>query len=79
MNAADKPMHLTHEELVELTHYKGSKRQINALMQMGFKFMVRPDGTVALLRAHVEKTMGLSDSKAPNRGNVPLDFGGLNG
>ena len=79
MNETEKSMHLTPEELVELTHYKGAKRQINALMHMGFKFMVRPDGTVAILRAHVEKIMGVSDSKAANRANVPLDFGGLNG
>lgn len=79
MNEIEKPMHLTAEELVELTHYKGSKRQINALMHMGFKFMVRPDGTVAVLRAHVEKIMGITDTKSQNRANVPLDFGGLNG
>jgi hypothetical protein len=74
-----KPMHLTLEELVELTHYKTPKRQINALMHMGFKYVVRPDGTVAVLRAHVEKIMGITDSKAENRGNVKPNFGAIYG
>lgn len=56
-------MHLTQAEIVDLTHYKVAKKQAQALHAMGFTFVLRPDGSVAVLRAHVEKLMGLCDSK----------------
>lgn len=55
-------MHLSEDELVELTHYKLAKKQAQALALMGFIFKLRPDGSVAVLRAHVEKEMGVSES-----------------
>jgi len=62
-NLDTPPMHLTSSELIELTHYKVSKRQAQALYTMGFTYILRPDGSVAILRAHVESLMGIENKR----------------
>ncbi len=42
---------LTKEELQELTGFKYPRKQIEALIFMGVKFRVRPDGTPAVLHS----------------------------
>jgi hypothetical protein len=51
-------MILTSDELVELTERRRSSSQVKVLRFMGIEHRVRPDGSVAVLRAHVEATMG---------------------
>lgn len=49
---------LTPDELKDLTHYTRPAAQIRALRAMGIDHKVRPDGSVAVLRSHVEGQMG---------------------
>lgn len=51
-------MFLTPEELVELTHAKQRGTQARALCMMGIEHKLRPDGSIAVLRGHVEKIFG---------------------
>jgi hypothetical protein len=62
----EKPMFLTSQELIDLTHYKAPKRQIQALVTMGFKFATRPDGSVVVSRSHVEEILNLQQGKKPS-------------
>lgn len=59
---------LTPQELWELTHRKTSPAQKKALNSMGIDYRVRPDGTVAVLKSHLEKAMGgVQSSSQPAR------------
>jgi hypothetical protein len=49
---------LTPAELVELTARKMPSAQARALRSMGIEHKVRPDGSVAVLRRHVEILFG---------------------
>lgn len=51
-------MFLTHEELSELTGKRRRQSQLEALRSMGIQHRIRPDGSLAVLRSHVEKEMG---------------------
>lgn len=51
-------MFLTEEEIKELTHYELRKYQAIALRSMGIEHRIRPDGSLAVLRSHVDKIMG---------------------
>ncbi|WP_082926362.1 DUF4224 domain-containing protein [Cupriavidus sp. D384] len=55
---------LSPDELKELTHKCRSSAQVRALRAMGIEHKVRPDGSVAVLRAHVDKEMGAPKQKA---------------
>ncbi|SPA44654.1 DUF4224 domain-containing protein [Cupriavidus taiwanensis] len=48
---------LSEEELRELTRKQKYSAQIRALRAMGIEHKVRPDGTVAVLRSHIERLM----------------------
>lgn len=54
-------MILTHAELVELTGRRVKTAQVRVLRFMGIEHKLRPDGSVAVLRAHVDQAMGASD------------------
>ena len=54
------PMFLRTEEVVALTNRQRSAAQVRALRTMGIEHRVRPDGTVAILRSHVEHLLGYS-------------------
>lgn len=58
LNAQKSPILLTRSEVIDLTHKMTRKAQIIALRQMGIDHKVRPDGTVVILRSHVEKVLG---------------------
>lgn len=49
---------LAPQELRELTAKRRCDAQRRALDQMGVKYAVRPDGSLAVLRSHVEQVLG---------------------
>ncbi len=51
-------MFLGNDEIIELTNRQRSAAQVRALRTMGIEHRIRPDGTVAILRAHVEHLLG---------------------
>lgn len=51
-------MFLTKEELREMTLRTQYAAQVRALRAMGITFKIRADGSVAVLRAHVEEEFG---------------------
>lgn len=51
-------MMLTNDELVQLTGKRAKNAQIRALRFMCIDHKIRPDGSVAVLRAHVDHVMG---------------------
>ena len=55
-------MFLTASELRELTGRIRKNAQAEALRQMGIEHKLRPDGSVAVLRAHVERSLGLNEA-----------------
>lgn len=46
---------LSPQEVQELTARRHRYAQVNALKSMGIEHRVRPDGSVAILRAHIVK------------------------
>jgi histidyl-tRNA synthetase len=69
-------MFLTIAELRELTGKIQRNAQAVALRSMGIEHKLRPDGTCAVLRSLVEKSLGLSDSV---RSKKPIEphWGGI--
>lgn len=61
------PTFLTAEEVVELTQKRTRPSQVTALTRMGIKHLVRPDGSVAILRAYVRKVFGDEASESSKR------------
>jgi hypothetical protein len=53
-------MFLTDDELVDMTRRRRKASQRRVLMAMGLKYRVRPDGSLAVLRAHVEVVFGVA-------------------
>lgn len=51
-------MFLTAEEIAELTGRKLHKSQRTVLNHLGIEHKVRPDGSLVVLRSHVEKSLG---------------------
>jgi hypothetical protein len=49
---------LTADEICELTGAKWRSAQARALGMMGIESKTRPDGSLVVLRAHVEKVLG---------------------
>lgn len=58
-------MYLSTEELIELTHRKRPSAQRRALKSMGIDNLVRPDGTLVVLRSSVEIAVGITHQRAP--------------
>jgi hypothetical protein len=56
-------MFLTEEELTELTHYSRNSARRTTLNQMGVQHKIRPDGSIVVLRAHVERLFGEKPKK----------------
>lgn len=56
-------MFLTAAELLELTRKKRSDAQAAVLKALGIEHKVRPDGTVAVLKRHVEHLFGAPNEK----------------
>jgi len=71
-------MFLTPEELEQLTGKRRRDAQIRALRYMGVEHKVRPDGSVAVLRAHVEKLLDGDLASAIRGSEVEPDWDSLN-
>lgn len=56
-------MFLSQTELIELTNRVYSRSQLKVLNFMGITHRVRPDGSVAVLRSHVQQVLGGDDEK----------------
>ena len=52
-------MILTEDEIRVLTGRRFRAAQARALRFMGIEHKIRPDGSIAVLRAHAEQVMGL--------------------
>lgn len=63
-------MILNKSELIELTGRRIKSAQVRALRFMGIEHKIRPDGSVVVLRAHVEKVLGL---KEPTTKSVEIE------
>lgn len=64
-------MFLTAEELREMTKRTQYRAQIRVLRALGIAHKVRPDGSVAVLRAHVEKEFGAGVSSSSPKKREP--------
>ena len=60
-------------ELVKLTKRKKHSAQAKVLRFMGIEYKPRPDGSLAVSRAHVEKILGSGVVSSPRRRTAP-DF-----
>jgi hypothetical protein len=54
---------LDDKELAELTHRVRPRAQAAVLNAMGIQHKIRPDGSIAVLRSHVEKEFGITESR----------------
>ena len=71
--------YLTRDEIVSLTGKEQPAAQCRALAWMGFVFVVRPDGTPRVLRAHHDRLMGLDEGAANHRKEPEPDWSVLDG
>ena len=55
---------LTEEEIRTLTHRKRRDSQAQALRGMGISHKMRPDGSLAVLRSHIEKVLDGTTEKS---------------
>lgn len=60
---------LTKDEVEALTGRHRKDAQIKALRFMGIEHRVRPDGTVAVLKAHIDQILGAT-SPSPRQRNI---------
>lgn len=58
---------LTREEISQLTNRQRHDAQARALRFMGVEHRIRPDGSMAVMRAHVEKMFCGEQSAASTR------------
>lgn len=65
---------LSEEELVELTKKKRRPSQITVLRFMGIEHKIRPDGSVAVMRAHAEREFGAAEQATRSRRKTVPDF-----
>ena len=69
-------MFLTREEIRGLTTRIQYSAQVKILRAMGIEHRVRPDGSVAVLRMHVEQLLG-GESKQRNESIKEPNWGAL--
>lgn len=63
---------LSFEEIHALTNRKVRPAQVRALKAMGIEHRIRPDGSVAILRAHITKVFdGSNEPKTKQKQAVP--------
>lgn len=63
---------LSYEEIQALTQRKVRTAQVRVLKAMGIEHRVRPDGSVAILRAHITKVFdGSTETKKQTKHAVP--------
>jgi hypothetical protein len=69
-------MFLSKEELRDLTNRIQCAAQIRALRGMGIQHCIRPDGSVAVMRSHVEVLFGVQ-SRSGTRTPVEPNWGAI--
>ena len=63
---------LSEKEVVDLTERRTKPAQVRALKAMGIEHRVRPDNSIAILRAHIIKVFdGGSESKSKPKKITP--------
>ncbi len=60
-------MFLDSTELLELTNRKRASAQARVLRSMGIEHKIRPDGSVAVLRAHIVRLFGEAMPKTADK------------
>lgn len=58
---------LTRDEVEALTGRHRKDAQVKALRYMGIEHRVRPDGTVAVLKAHIDRILGATSQSSRQR------------
>jgi hypothetical protein len=71
-------MFLDDDELKSMTKRVQRAAQAKMLRSMGIAFKHRADGTLAVLRAHVEKEFGAGKDRQPKVKDFVPNWGGLN-
>lgn len=61
----DSRWFLDAQDLVELTNRRRRDAQAKMLLAMGIEHRIRADGTIAVLRAHVERLFGAAPRSMP--------------
>ncbi|WP_323143256.1 DUF4224 domain-containing protein [Massilia phyllosphaerae] len=69
-------MFLSKEELQALTNRIQYAAQVRTLRAMGIQHCVRPDGSVAVMRGHIESMFGMQ-SRVTTRTPVEPNWGAL--
>lgn len=70
-------MFLEAEEVRELTQRVHYASQVKVLRSMGIEHRARPDGSLAILRAHVEQALGLTAPKKRKATSSEPDWSAL--
>ncbi|MGB9109376.1 MAG: DUF4224 domain-containing protein [Telluria sp.] len=70
------PMFLSKDELKALTNRIQYAAQIRTLRAMGIQHCVRPDGSVAVMRSHIETLFGV-EKRNPTRPATEPNWGAL--
>lgn len=65
---------LSEEELVELTNKKRRPSQVCVLRFMGIAHKIRPDGSIAVMRAHAEREFCATEPTTRARRKTEPDF-----
>ncbi len=73
----DWAMFLDRHELEQLTSRRRRDAQAAMLRAMGIEHRVRSDGSIAVLRAHVERSFGLEPSRERTAQNTEPDWSAI--
>ena len=71
-------MFLSAEEISSMTERVQRSAQAKVLRSMGVEFRQRPDGSLAIARAHVEKLFGCAMEKAGRKKDFTPNWSGIN-
>jgi hypothetical protein len=71
-------MFLTAEEIKALTARVQHRAQARMLRTLGITFKIRADGSVLVLRAHVEQLLGGAQTEKRKGGTSEPNWGALN-
>lgn len=69
-------MFLDRDDLIHLTGRVRKDAQVRVLRFMGIEHKVRPDGSVAVLRSHVERSLG-GQINADKKPEIEPNWGAL--
>lgn len=67
-------MFLTDQEIADLTHRQRKPAQARVLTFMGIEHKPRPDGSLVVLRAHVDKLFGVAIYTEKSKRKTQPDF-----